>query len=94
MSISKEELRKVLDKSGLDKNKIDPLILEMQNINSKLWDIEDQLRNCEKNKKFDDEFINLARSVYITNDQRSQIKNEINKKYGSAITEVKSYKKY
>ena len=79
--------------------KLDKYILKIyQNklkiINSKLWNIEDKLRNYEKKKIFNNIFIELARSVYITNDLRSKIKLEINKKFGSRIIEVKSYKKY
>ena len=63
-------------------------------INSKLWVIEDSIRDCERNKNFDQKFIDLARSVYFTNDKRSEVKLDINKKFGSTIIEVKSYKKY
>ena len=63
-------------------------------INSELWVIEDEIRDCERNKKFDQKFIDLARSVYFTNDKRSQIKLDINNHYGSKIIEVKSYEKY
>ena len=63
-------------------------------INSKLWAIEDDIRDCERNKKFDQTFIDLARSVYFTNDKRSDVKLEINKKFGSKIIEVKSYEEY
>ena len=63
-------------------------------INSKLWAIEDDIRDCEKNKVFDKKFIDLARSVYFTNDERSKIKLDINEKFGSQIVEVKSYEKY
>ena len=63
-------------------------------INSKLWIIEDDIRDCERNKNFDQKFIDLARSVYFTNDKRSDVKLEINKKFGSKIIEVKSYEKY
>ncbi len=63
-------------------------------INSKLWEIEDDIRNCEKNKKFGKNFIELARSVYITNDKRAELKFDINKKFGSELVEVKSYEKY
>jgi len=63
-------------------------------INSKLWVIEDDIRECEKNKIFDAQFIELARSVYIINDKRSKIKLDINKKFGSKIIEVKSYEEY
>jgi hypothetical protein len=66
-------------------------------INSKLWDIEDDLRRIEKEQKenntftFDHTFISLARSVYITNDERARIKKEINEKYNSQYQEVKCY---
>ena len=63
-------------------------------INSKLWVIEDDVRDCERNKNFDQKFIDLARSVYFTNDKRSKLKLDINKKFGSKIIEVKSYEEY
>ena len=63
-------------------------------INSQLWSIEDNIRDCERNKIFDQKFIDLARSVYFTNDKRSEVKLDINKKFGSKIVEVKSYEKY
>jgi len=63
-------------------------------INSKLWVIEDDIRDCERNKNFDQKFIELARSVYFTNDKRSEVKLDINKKFGSTIIEVKSYEEY
>ena len=63
-------------------------------INSKLWVIEDDIRDCERNKNFDEKFIDLARSVYFINDKRSEVKLEINKKFGSKIVEVKSYEEY
>lgn len=67
---------------------------EMVKINKSLWDIEDFLREKEKLKLFDDEFIELARSVYYTNDERASIKKRINNKYGSVFSEEKSYFKY
>ncbi len=72
------------------KNYLDSLI----EINSKLWVIEDDIRDCERNKNFDQKFIDLARSVYFTNDKRSKIKLDINNKFGSKIIEVKSYEEY
>ena len=63
-------------------------------INSKLWVIEDDIRDCERNKNFDQKFIELARSVYFTNDKRSEVKLDINKKFGSTIIEVNSYEEY
>ena len=63
-------------------------------INSKLWKIEDDIRECERNKKFDQKFIDLARKVYFTNDERAKVKNDINKGFGSELVEVKSYEDY
>ena len=63
-------------------------------INTKLWNIEDDIRKKEKEKKFDSEFIELARSVYYTNDERFRVKSEINKKFNSELVEEKSYKEY
>lgn len=68
--------------------------LELARINGLLWDIEDWIRDCEREKRFDDEFIQLARSVYVTNDQRSEVKKLINKTTGSDLVEEKSYKDY
>ena len=79
-NIKREDIQNFLD-----------LLIE---INSKLWKIEDDIRDCERNKKFDQKFIELARSVYFTNDKRSEIKLDINKKFGSKIVEVKSYEDY
>ena len=78
----------------LKKNDIQEFLDALIKINSELWIIEDQIRDCERSKKFDEKFISLARSVYITNDKRSEIKLDINKKFGSNIVEVKSYEKY
>ena len=68
--------------------------LELARINGLLWDIEDWIRDCEREKRFDAEFIQLARSVYVTNDQRSEVKKLINKTTGSDLVEEKSYKDY
>ena len=70
------------------------LELELKKINQQLWDIEDKIRDKEKHKSFDDEFIQLARSVYITNDERSRIKRRINETFGSELIEEKSYADY
>ncbi len=70
------------------------LMNELKRINQKLWVIEDDIRLLEKNKKFDIEFIELARSVYKTNDERFDVKNKINKLFSSNVEEVKSYEKY
>ena len=64
---------------------------ELLIVNSLLWDIEDSLRELEKVWRFDDEFINLARRVYITNDKRAEIKRKINEETGSQYKEIKLY---
>ncbi len=70
------------------------LIKSLKKINKKLWEIEDNIRIKESNQEFDEEFIQLARSVYIENDIRASIKKEINQKYNSELVEEKSYKNY
>ena len=72
----------------------DPLTQELYNINKKLWEIEDEIRKCEKAKHFGERFIELARSVYQTNDIRAIIKKQINTKYNSDFVEEKSYQEY
>ena len=74
--------------------KIEDLFKSLKNINFKLWNIEDRLRICEKNKDFGKEFIELAREVYFNNDKRSKIKSDINKILGSNIVEIKQYVSY
>lgn len=71
-----------------------PLYIELKEINSSLWDIEDRIRDKERSKLFDDEFVALARAVYFTNDKRAEIKKKINAITGSSLTEEKSYAKY
>ena len=86
-------LKKTLNEAA-NNNSINNYLNQLVDVNSTLWKIEDEIRDCEKNKKFDQKFIELARSVYITNDKRAEIKLEINNKFGSKIVEVKSYTKY
>ena len=86
-------LEEVLFKN-IQKEKIDNYLKQLVDINSKLWIIEDDLRELERKKQFDQNFTKLARSVYFTNDTRAQIKLEINKVFGSELVEVKSYEKY
>jgi hypothetical protein len=73
---------------------LSPEYLELLSVNKDLWVIEDDIRDKEKNKEFDDEFIKLSRSVYYTNDVRAKIKKEINLKYSSGFVEEKSYQAY
>ena len=70
-------------------NELKNLFDELKKVNLNLWDIEDKLRICEKNKDFGKNFIDLARGVYLNNDKRSKIKLEINKTLGSNIKEIK-----
>jgi hypothetical protein len=71
-----------------------PEYLALLSINKDLWVIEDDIREKERQKQFDDEFIKLARDVYYTNDVRAKIKKEINLKYSSGFIEEKSYSQY
>ncbi len=67
---------------------------KLKNVNKQLWDIEDRLRIKEKNKEFDNDFIDLARSVYYTNDERADVKKQINILFNSTIHEIKEYVDY
>ena len=69
-------------------------VSELKKINEALWVIEDDIREKESEKAFDDKFIELARAVYVTNDKRSEIKRDINLKLGSDFVEEKSYEEY
>jgi hypothetical protein len=88
-----EFLQKTL-KKYISEDEINEFLLKLVNINSKLWVIEDDIRECERKKLFDQTFIDLARSVYFTNDERAKVKNDINKTFGSELVEVKSYEEY
>ena len=88
-----EFLQKTL-KKYISEEEINEFLVKLVNINSKLWNIEDDIRECERKKLFDQTFIDLARSVYFTNDERAKVKNDINKAFGSELVEVKSYEEY
>ena len=77
---------------GIEVN--DDIFRQLQEINLKLWDIENDLRSKEAKKQFDDEFIELARSVYINNDERAALKRKISIDFGSAIIEENEYSQY
>jgi len=77
-----------------DNNQINKLRDDLKKVNKALWNIEDDIRDCERNNDFSDRFIELARSVYINNDKRALIKKNININLGSLLVEEKSYKKY
>ena len=87
-------LKKVVKSKKINTRSLSPLIKKLKNVNLKLWNVEDKLRKFEKNKQFKKDFINYARKVYYTNDKRAILKNEINLKTNSIISEVKSYEKY
>ena len=72
----------------------DPLYKALYQVNCELWDIEDRIRDLERNKDFGDDFVETARSVYFKNDIRSEVKREINIRTSSGFTEEKSYEKY
>jgi hypothetical protein len=74
-------------------SKLYNLVDDLSEVNSKLWDIEDWIRDCEKEQRFDKEFVELARSVYKLNDERSEIKRQINLLTKSELIEEKSYSK-
>ena len=93
--INKEfELLYNLSSVYLNVKELETLYHILVKTNSKLWDIEDKLRVLESEKKFDEDFIELARNVYFTNDERFSLKNQINKITDSEIREIKEYIKY
>jgi predicted DNA-binding antitoxin AbrB/MazE fold protein len=81
-----------MQQTGIDVN--NGVFKQLQEINLKLWDIENGLRSKEAKKEFDDEFIELARSVYINNDERAALKRKISIDFGSAIIEENEYSQY
>ena len=88
------ELRNIEQTYNLENFQLNNLIKKLYNVNLELWDIEDKIRILEKSKSFDSEFIQLARSVYLKNDLRANLKKEINIKSKSNLIEEKSYEKY
>ena len=89
-----EILKDQLDKNTNYDAKIDDLYNQLKDINSKLWVIEDEKRECEKNKDFNEKFIKLSRDVHFLNDDRAKVKLEINNYTGSNIKEIKEYTSY
>ena len=77
-----------------DTREIQSLHAQLKEINEALWEIEDEIRDKERAKEFDERFIELARAVYVTNDKRSRVKKELNLHLGSEIIEEKSYQDY
>ena len=87
-------LKDQLEKNVKSDDKINKLFQDLKEINSKLWIIEDDKRDCEKNKDFGEKFIKLSRDVHFLNDDRAKIKLEINNHTGSSIKEIKEYTSY
>jgi hypothetical protein len=89
-----KELNRLLEKSPFTRQDVSDEVDELKALNEKLWVVEDELRDKESQKTFDDAFIQLARAVYQNNDRRFEIKTAINRKLGSDFIEEKSYKPY
>ena len=87
-------LKNQLEKNVKSDDKLNKLFQDLKEINAKLWVIEDDKRDCEKNKDFGDKFIKLSRDVHFLNDDRAKIKLEINNHTGSSIKEIKEYTSY
>ena len=87
-------LKDQLDKNVKSDDKLNDLYQSLKEINSKLWVIEDDKRQCEKDKDFGEKFIKLSRDVHFLNDDRAKIKLEINNYTGSVIKEIKEYTSY
>lgn len=89
-----EALRARRDEAITHDQVLEDLFGQLKGVNQKLWDIEDDIRDCERNGDFGETFIELARAVYFTNDRRAAIKKEINLHLGSKLVEEKSYAAY
>lgn len=89
-----KELAAVVAKTIPVRDDIKALHMEIKAINAKLWEIEDDIRDCERGDDFSGKFVALARAVYVTNDERSRVKRCINEALGSDLIEEKSYKPY
>ena len=87
-------LKNQLEKNVKSDEKLEKLFKDLKDINAKLWVIEDDKRDCEKNKDFGEKFIKLSRDVHFLNDDRAKIKLEMNNHTGSAIKEIKEYTSY
>ncbi len=87
-------LKNQLEKNVKSDEKLEKLFQDLKDINAKLWVIEDDKRDCEKNKDFGEKFIKLSRNVHFLNDNRAKIKLEMNNHTGSAIKEIKEYTSY
>ena len=94
VKLEHDQLCKIYDSNFLEHENARRLMHDLKKINQKLWDIEDKIRDKERSKNFDEDFIELARKVYFTNDERSRIKRNINEIFGSELIEEKSYAHY
>lgn len=88
------ELQNVQTSEVPQSDELSRLFAELKAVNMRLWDIEDDIRDCERNKDFGPKFVELARSVYFQNDQRAKLKRQVNELLGSEIVEEKSYQAY
>ena len=87
-------LKNQFEKNVKSDEKLEKLFQDLKDINAKLWVIEDDKRDCEKNKDFGEKFIKLSRDVHFLNDERAKIKLEMNNHTGSTIKEIKEYTSY
>ena len=87
-------LKNQLEKNVKSDERLEKLFQDLKDINAKLWVIEDDKRDCEKNKDFGEKFIKLSRDVHFLNDDRAKIKLEMNNHTGSVIKEIKEYTSY
>ena len=94
VSIELEALSKCFEENIIQSNEIEELKTNLKQVNSALWNIEDDIRQCEQAGEFGEQFVELARSVYRQNDKRAALKKEINILLGSSIIEEKSYADY
>jgi hypothetical protein len=89
-----ETLSAARDAAAASSDELDALTRDLKEVNEKLWVIEDDIRDCERNGDFGETFVKLARAVYVTNDKRARLKKDINVLLGSRIVEEKSYSDY
>ncbi len=89
-----ETLTRARDQAIEATPELEKLTAGLKESNERLWEIEDDIRNCERDKDFGDRFVELARGVYVNNDQRSRLKRKINELLGSRLIEEKSYTAY
>jgi len=94
VEIEYKYLSSIFDEIKIQKKLVSSYYEELLSVNKKLWTIEDSIRKLEKQNKFDSDFIELARKVYYTNDERFEIKSKINALFNSNIKEQKSYENY